>query len=190
MTEKIWKPHWATWRHLEVVSLWEGVLLSCDIDPARHTYDPNELEYKANSGDDALRVWTTVERRLLVACRSVREGGRLQDSPYAGHADTRVPLVRFVEWAGSVGWDDMPSELTGVAAEHPSAPGVGRRRHHGRMTDLQKFQRVCRVFLARLLAAYGAAAPTRCAAWLTNWNGWNGRNSGVAETAKCSRLAT
>jgi len=33
------------------------------------------------------------------------------------------------------------------------------RRHYGYMTDLQKFQRVCRVFLARLLAAYGPAAP-------------------------------
>jgi len=31
--------------------------------------------------------------------------------------------------------------------------------HHGRMTDLQKFQRVCRVFLARLLMVYGPAAP-------------------------------
>ena len=27
------------------------------------------------------------------------------------------------------------------------------------MTDLQKFQRVCRVFLARLLIVYGPAAP-------------------------------
>ena len=27
------------------------------------------------------------------------------------------------------------------------------------MTDLQKFQRVCRVFLARLLTVYGPAAP-------------------------------
>ena len=27
------------------------------------------------------------------------------------------------------------------------------------MTDLQKFQRVCRVLLARLLTAYGTAAP-------------------------------
>ena len=32
-------------------------------------------------------------------------------------------------------------------------------RHHGRMTDLEKFQRVCRVFLARLLMVYGPAAP-------------------------------
>ena len=32
-------------------------------------------------------------------------------------------------------------------------------RHHSRMTDLQKFQWVCRVVLARLLAAYGPAAP-------------------------------
>jgi hypothetical protein len=27
------------------------------------------------------------------------------------------------------------------------------------MTDLQKFQRACRVFLARLLMVYGPAAP-------------------------------
>jgi hypothetical protein len=39
--------------------------------------------------------------------------------------------------------------------------GDGRStgRHLGRMTDLEKFQRACRVFLARLLAAYGSAAP-------------------------------
>ena len=33
------------------------------------------------------------------------------------------------------------------------------RQHHGRMTDLQKFQRVCRVFLARLLMIHGTNAP-------------------------------
>jgi len=32
-------------------------------------------------------------------------------------------------------------------------------RHHGRMTDLQKLQRVCRVFLAQLLVVFGPAAP-------------------------------
>jgi len=32
-------------------------------------------------------------------------------------------------------------------------------RHHGRMTNLQKFQRVCRVFLARLLIVHGEDAP-------------------------------
>ena len=32
-------------------------------------------------------------------------------------------------------------------------------RHHGRMTDLEKFQRVCRVFLARPLMVYGPTAP-------------------------------
>ena len=38
--------------------------------------------------------------------------------------------------------------------------GAGHvERHHGRMTGLEKFQWVCRVFLARLLAAYGPAAP-------------------------------
>jgi len=32
-------------------------------------------------------------------------------------------------------------------------------RQAGRMTELQKFQRACRVFLARLLMVYGPAAP-------------------------------
>jgi len=32
-------------------------------------------------------------------------------------------------------------------------------QHHGRMTVLQKFQRECRVLLARLLAACGPAVP-------------------------------
>jgi len=32
-------------------------------------------------------------------------------------------------------------------------------QHHGRKNDLQKFQRVCRVFLARLLMAHGTNAP-------------------------------
>lgn len=34
-----------------------------------------------------------------------------------------------------------------------------RVRQSGGMTDLQKFQRVCRVYLARLLMVYGPAAP-------------------------------
>ena len=37
--------------------------------------------------------------------------------------------------------------------------GSGGSRHHGRMTDLQKFQRACRVFLARLLMVHGEDAP-------------------------------
>ena len=32
-------------------------------------------------------------------------------------------------------------------------------RHAARMTDLEKFQRACRVFLARLLIVYGEDAP-------------------------------
>jgi hypothetical protein len=32
-------------------------------------------------------------------------------------------------------------------------------RHHGRMTDLEKFQRAARVFLARLLMVHGEDAP-------------------------------
>ena len=37
--------------------------------------------------------------------------------------------------------------------------GRSEARQAVRMTDLEKFQRVCRVFLARLLAAYGPVAP-------------------------------
>jgi len=35
--------------------------------------------------------------------------------------------------------------------------GLGRR--HGRMTELEKFQRATRVFLARLLIVHGEDAP-------------------------------
>ena len=39
----------------------------------------------------------------------------------------------------------------------PGLPPWSRR--HGRMTDLEKFQRACRVFLARLLMVHGENAP-------------------------------
>jgi hypothetical protein len=37
--------------------------------------------------------------------------------------------------------------------------GPGARGHLGRMTDLEKFQHACRVFLARLLMGHGEYAP-------------------------------
>jgi hypothetical protein len=46
------------------------------------------------------------------------------------------------------------------------------------MTDLQKFQRVCRVFLARLLIVYGPAAPDllrRIADGMVSTMGFRGR---------------
>jgi len=42
-----------------------------------------------------------------------------------------------------------------------------------RMTDLQNFQRVCRVFLARLLMVTGQRHLTCCGEWRTNWSGWS-----------------
>ncbi len=43
----------------------------------------------------------------------------------------------------------------------PKMRGDARQvaRHHGGMTDRQKFQRAYQVFVARLLSAYGPAAP-------------------------------
>jgi hypothetical protein len=38
--------------------------------------------------------------------------------------------------------------------------GVWPAGHRRRMNDFQKFQRACRVFLARLLLVYGTDAPT------------------------------
>ena len=37
--------------------------------------------------------------------------------------------------------------------------GCDGARHHDRMTDLEKFQRASRVFLARLLMVHGEDAP-------------------------------
>jgi len=39
------------------------------------------------------------------------------------------------------------------------------------MTDLEKFQRACRVFLARLLMFTARTHLTCCGAWRTSWSG-------------------
>jgi hypothetical protein len=59
-------------------------------------------------------------------------------------------------------------------------------RHNGRMADLQKFQRACRVFLARLLIVYGPAAPDLLQRHLSkgrpNWRLILSRSGGGAVT--------
>lgn len=134
--EEIRKPHWPTWLHVQNVSLWEGVLLSLDIEPHDHDYDDSDLDYAARNGSTSERaVWDDVRRRLLVARRNVGEGGRLLESLYPSSPNSRVPLRKFAAWAMTVEWE-MPSQLSQLA-EHEEKPiSTGRWPWGDYETDL------------------------------------------------------
>ena len=53
----------------------------------------------------------------------------------------------------------MARVLQGDRARLRREKKIERKEREQGSSDLQKFQRVCRVFLARLLTCYGTAAP-------------------------------
>ena len=126
MAKAIRKPDWTTWLHVQHVSLWEGVLLSLDVEPADHDYDARQLEVDAQRSV-ALKTntWSDAAKRLMVARRNVCEGGRLKDSLYAASADTQVLLLKFVSWAESVKWE-LPAQLAALM-ESTGQPALSKR---------------------------------------------------------------
>jgi hypothetical protein len=121
------KPHWPTWQHVAFVTLWEGVLLAHDIEPANYPYDERDLEYAARTVSPDMMKWENVQRRLLVATRAVSPSGQLENTPYYADEDTRVPLGNFARWAKNVvNWADMPAELAKLAEPKQQPVPVGR----------------------------------------------------------------
>lgn len=119
MTNKTGKPGWNTWLHVQTPSLWEGVVLSLDIESTDHDYDAKcSVEWNT-------RTWDDVAKRLMVATRTVRPGGRLKDSLYPATANTSVSLADFAVWAKSVNWD-MPTQLANPVATVPQPAKSGR----------------------------------------------------------------
>lgn len=126
-------PNWKHWRHVSTVEIWQGLLLSLNIEPPGNGWLIDNAvggtgdipyEYLDSNGltDEFIRRWKLVRNRL--------------DTLYAAMGSTpnaeltnflRLPL--FAAWAVEFEWEGLPPELVALAQsseKQTDAPAAGK----------------------------------------------------------------
>lgn len=120
-------PDWDFWRGMRKVLHWQACALSVGADPdtmgrrpgdSVWSYDAHHLDQLPKSSQETLKK----RLRLLAANRYERTIFTLPMTQYSGLNTSEVFLSEFAAWGVSLGWHDMPPELSAMAQGRTAAP--------------------------------------------------------------------
>lgn len=145
---------WEFWRAMPNAKYWQACALSLSIDPDSLKPSPNAWMAGPGSGpifeSKSFPSREAEERfdkrlRLLVANRYDEKFFTLPMAKFSNLGPDEVRLHEFAAWALSVGWSDVPQELTSLAQNKavpaPAAPSIAMDLPDRSPEDQAKYER-------------------------------------------------
>ncbi|MHB9102046.1 MAG: hypothetical protein ACYC2E_11075 [Sulfuricella sp.] len=144
-------PNWKHWRHVSTVEIWQGLLLSLNIEPPGNGWLIDNAvggtgdipyEYLDSHGltDEFIRRWKLVCNRLETLYAST-------GAPQKAELTNFLRLPLFAAWAVEFEWDELPPELVALAQstdKQTDVPAAGNVEEPViRMNENRAFLQAC-----------------------------------------------